>query len=298
MYESIMSWFTKSKKNITCNKCGNINFYNDRIIEHHVCTNCATHNKIPIEYRIKQLFEEDSVVLYNEDKRPRDILNFVDSKKYTQRIKDSINKTKFQSAVVTGYAQINDLTINFAILNFEFMGGSLGSVEGEKIAQCILNAIKYKTPVLIISSSGGARMQESSISLMQMAKTSAALRKLSHVGLPYVSLLTNPTMGGVSASFAFLGDLIIAEPGATIGFAGQRVIQQTIQAKLPEDFQTAEYLLEHGLIDDIIERKIQKDYLYRVFSTFCCNENEKQLIENRLEVDKVLEDNINNVNSK
>jgi acetyl-CoA carboxylase carboxyl transferase subunit beta len=293
-----MSWFSKSKKNITCNKCGNINFYVDRIREYHVCANCGTHNKIPIEYRIKQLFEEDSVTLYNEDKRPKDILNFVDSKKYTQRIKDSINKTKFQSAVVTGYGKIGDITVNFSILNFEFMGGSLGSVEGEKITQCILKAIKYKTPVLIISSSGGARMQESSISLMQMAKTSAALRKLSHVGLPYVSFLTNPTMGGVSASFAFLGDLIVAEPGATIGFAGQRVIQQTIQSKLPDNFQTAEYLLEHGLIDDIVERKNQKDYLRRVFSTFCFNENDTKLIENRLEVDKVLEDNINNVVSK
>jgi len=297
MYESLKNWFTNSKKNITCNKCGNINFYNDRISEHHVCTNCQTHNKIPIEYRIKQLFEEDSVFLYNEDKRPKDILKFVDSKKYSQRIKDSIKKTDFQSAVVTGYGKINDLTVNFAILNFEFMGGSLGSVEGEKITQCILKAMKFKTPVLIISSSGGARMQESSISLMQMAKTSAALRKLSHTGLPYVSLLTNPTMGGVSASFAFLGDLIIAEPGATIGFAGKRVIQQTIQAELPLGFQTAEYLLEHGLIDDIIERKNQKHYLYTVFNTFCFNEESEDKQEERMEVDKVIEDNINNVTS-
>jgi len=269
MYDTILSWFKNAEtKNITCKKCGRISFYQDRIDNFHVCTECGTHNKYPIDIRINDLFDKDTFVEYNADLKPIDFLTFKDSKKYSDRIKENIKKTKQNSAVITGYGKINNITTNFAILNFDFMGGSLGSIEGKKITDAIEFALKYETPMVIVSSSGGARMQESSISLMQMAKTSAALKKLSNKKLPYISLLTNPTMGGVSASFAFLGDLIIAEPEAIIGFAGQRVIKQTIQTDLPKGFQTAEYLLEHGLIDDIISRDKQKDYITRVFNMF------------------------------
>ncbi|PKN14392.1 MAG: acetyl-CoA carboxylase, carboxyltransferase subunit beta, partial [Deltaproteobacteria bacterium HGW-Deltaproteobacteria-24] len=190
--------------------------------------------------------------------KPTDPLKFVDKKSYKKRLEEALSKTNRSSSVVSGECKINGISAQIAIFDFSFMGGSLGSVEGEKIVRAIDRAIEKKQGVVIISASGGARMQESTFALMQMAKTSAALKKLDAAKLPYISVLTDPTMGGVSASFALLGDIIMAEPGALVGFAGQRVIKQTIGADLPEGFQRAEFLLEHGSIDMVVNRKDMK----------------------------------------
>ncbi|MBR0071889.1 MAG: acetyl-CoA carboxylase, carboxyltransferase subunit beta, partial [Campylobacter sp.] len=186
---------------------------------------------------------------------------FVDKKSYKKRILEGEEKTGTKSAVVAGEGKIDGKSVQLVVFDFRFMGGSLGSVEGEKIVRAANRAIEKKEPLIIISASGGARMQESTFSLMQMSKTSAAMKMLANAKIPYISILTDPTMGGVSASFAWLGDIIIAEPGALIGFAGQRVIKQTIGADLPEGFQTAEFLLEHGLIDAIVPRREHKKFL-------------------------------------
>ena len=184
-----------------------------------------------------------------------DFLQFKDSKSYQERINAALAKGGSKDAIICGEGNIEGTPVQIAIFDFSFMGGSMGSVVGEKITRAIERAIDRHTPVIIISASGGARMQESILSLMQMAKTSVALAKLREKGLPYISILTDPTTGGVTASFAMLGDINIAEPKALIGFAGPRVIEQTIRQKLPEGFQRAEYLLDHGMIDVIVQRK-------------------------------------------
>jgi acetyl-CoA carboxylase carboxyl transferase subunit beta len=190
---------------------------------------------------------------------PIDPLKFVDKKSYKKRIEESEKKTGKHSSVISGECTINGTPVQLVVFDFQFMGGSLGSVEGEKIVRGVHRALKKRQGFIIVSASGGARMQESTFSLLQMSKTSAALKKLSDNGLPFISILTDPTMGGVSASFAMLGDIIIAEPGALIGFAGQRVIKQTIGTDLPEGFQRAEFLLEKGFLDMIVSRKKMKD---------------------------------------
>ena len=206
------------------------------------------------EERIKLLADEGTFVEHDKNLEPNDPLHFVDKKSYKKRIEENYKKTGRKSSVISGECKINGIPTQLVVFDFAFMGGSLGSVEGEKIARAVQRAIKTATGVVIVSTSGGARMQESTFSLMQMAKTSAALASLAEHHLPYISILTDPTFGGVSASFAFLGDFIIAEPGAMIGFAGPRVIKQTIGEDLPEGFQRAEFLLEHGLIDMVVKR--------------------------------------------
>lgn len=233
-----------------------------------VCPKCNYHMRISADERIKLLSDEGSFIEYDANLEAIDPLKFVDSKSYKKRLSEGESKTGRKSSVISGECEINSLKTQLVVFDFSFMGGSLGSVEGEKIVRAIQRAITSKTPLVIVSASGGARMQESTYSLMQMSKTSAALKLLSKEKLPYISILTNPTMGGVSASFAWLGDLIIAEPEALVGFAGARVIKQTIGADLPEGFQKAEFLLEHGLIDAIVERGEQKQYLSDVLKFF------------------------------
>ncbi len=220
-----------------------------------VCPVCDYHFRRNARPRIEQLFDEGSFEELFAEIRPTDPLEFVDTESYKDRIERAHAKTGLNDAVVTGLAKIKGHKIATAIMDFDFMGGSMGSVVGEKVTRIIEKAIELRLPVLAITSSGGARMQESALSLMQMAKTSCAVSRLDDEGLLYINLLTEPTFGGVTASFGMLGDIIIAEQGARIGFAGRRVIEQTIRQKLPSDFQTAEYLLKYGQVDVVAKRK-------------------------------------------
>jgi len=239
---------------VKCPACGAISFYKEVQKQHNTCPKCGYHFRMGAEERIKLLADEGSFVEYDKNLEPNDPLQFVDKKSYKKRIEENYKKTGRKSSVISGECTINGIPTQLVVFDFNFMGGSLGSVEGEKIARAVMRAIEKKQGLVIVSTSGGARMQESTFSLMQMAKTSAALASLAEHNLPYISVLTDPTFGGVSASFAFLGDFILAEPGAMIGFAGPRVIKQTIGEELPEGFQRAEFLLEHGLIDMVVKR--------------------------------------------
>ncbi len=224
------------------------------------------HFPIPSRDRIRHLVDEDSFEEKDSDLAPMDPLEFKDSVEYKERLDKYQKKTGLNDAVVCGTAKIHDIPISLAVMEFAFAGGSMGSVVGEKITRAIERALHLKIPCIVISSSGGARMQEGILSLMQMAKTSAALARLSKAKLPFVSVLTFPTTGGVTASFASLGDVIIAEPGALVGFAGARVIKETTKQDLPEGFQSAEFLLEKGLIDKIVSRTEMRDYLRGLLS--------------------------------
>ena len=219
-----------------------------------VCPVCDYHFRINARTRINQLFDKDSFEELFKNIRPTDPLNFIDTVSYADRLEKAHAKTGLDEAVITGIASIEGHKVATAVMDFEFMGGSMGSVVGEKVTRIIEEAIKRRLPVLVITSSGGARMQESALSLMQMAKTSCAVARLDEAGLLYINLLTEPTFGGITASFGTLGDIIIAEQGARIGFAGRRVIEQTIRQKLPADFQTAEYLLKYGQVDLVSKR--------------------------------------------
>ena len=219
-----------------------------------VCPVCDYHFRINARTRINQLFDKDSFEELFKNIRPTDPLNFVDTVSYADRLEKAHAKTGLDEAVITGIASIEGHKVATAVMDFEFMGGSMGSVVGEKVTRIIEEAIKRRLPVLVITSYGGARMQESALSLMQMAKTSCAVARLDEAGLLYINLLTEPTFGGITASFGTLGDIIIAEQGARIGFAGRRVIEQTIRQKLPADFQTAEYLLKYGQVDLVSKR--------------------------------------------
>jgi acetyl-CoA carboxylase carboxyl transferase subunit beta len=218
------------------------------------------------EVRINLLADKDTFVEFDSELASIDPLKFTDKKSYKKRVIEAEKKTGKKSSVVSGECKIDGIPTQLVVFDFKFMGGSLGSVEGEKIVRAAHRAIEKKHALIIVSASGGARMQESTFSLLQMSKTSAALKRVSRNGLPFISILTDPTMGGVSASFAMLGDVIIAEPGALIGFAGQRVIKQTIGAELPEGFQRSEFLLEHGFLDMLVKRENMKktvsDLLY------------------------------------
>ncbi len=243
---------------IKCDNCQSLMYYKEIRNRNYVCPKCKYHMRIGQKERIALLADEGSFVEFDADLVPVDPLKFVDKKSYKKRISENKEKTSRVSAVVSGECTMDGIPVQLVVFDFKFMGGSLGSVEGEKIVRAVHRAIEKRQAVIIVSASGGARMQESTFSLMQMAKTSAALKRLDQEGLPYISVLTDPTMGGVSTSFAMLGDIIIAEPGALIGFAGQRVIKQTIGAELPEGFQRSEFLLEHGLIDMIVQRSAMK----------------------------------------
>jgi len=253
---------------VKCPECESLMFFKEVENKHHVCPKCNFHMRIGANKRIELICDEGSFVEYDQELHPTDPLEFVDKKSYKKRLEDAFNKTGKTSSVVAGEAQINGLAVQLVVFDFSFMGGSLGSVEGEKIVRACNRALEKRQGVIIVSASGGARMQESTFSLMQMAKTSAALKKLDNAGLPFISILTDPTFGGVSASFAFLGDIIMAEPGAIIGFAGARVIKQTIGKDLPDGFQKSEFLLEHGSIDMVVDRNDMKQTLYDLFKLF------------------------------
>jgi len=244
---------------IKCPACNAISFYKEVQKEFNTCPKCGYHFRMNAEERIKQLCDEGTFIELDQNLEPNDPLHFVDKKSYKKRIEENYKKTNRKSSAISGECKINGIPTQIVVFDFAFMGGSLGSVEGEKIVRAVNRAIDKNQGLVIVSTSGGARMQESTFSLMQMAKTSAALASLAEHNLPYISILTDPTFGGVSASFAFLGDFIIAEPGAIIGFAGPRVIKQTIGEDLPEGFQRAEFLLEHGLIDMVIKRNELKN---------------------------------------
>ena len=246
---------------VKCDSCHSLMYYKEVEANFNVCPKCGFHMRLAADKRIAMICDEGSFVELDTKIKPVDPIKFVDKKSYKKRISENEEKTGRSSAVICGEAKIDGMNVQLAVFDFSFMGGSLGSVEGEKIVRAVKRSLDKKQPLIIVSASGGARMQESTFSLMQMSKTSAALKLLDEAKVPYISVLTDPTMGGVSASFAWLGDVIIAEPGALIGFAGQRVIKQTIGADLPEGFQRSEFLLEHGLIDAIVERKEHKQFL-------------------------------------
>ncbi|WP_291949651.1 acetyl-CoA carboxylase, carboxyltransferase subunit beta [Campylobacter sp.] len=246
---------------IKCTSCHALMYYKEIEASYNVCPKCNFHMRLSPLKRIDLLSDEGTFIEMDKDLQATDPLKFVDSKSYKKRLAENEEKTGRKSAVISGECKIDGIDTQLVVFDFSFMGGSLGSVEGEKILRAIERAINKRTPIVIVSASGGARMQESTYSLMQMSKTSAALKLLAEEKLPYISILTDPTMGGVSASFAWLGDIIMAEPGALVGFAGARVIKQTIGTDLPEGFQKAEFLLEHGLIDTIIERNEHKKFV-------------------------------------
>jgi acetyl-CoA carboxylase carboxyl transferase subunit beta len=265
-----MSWFTKERASIErsggnkvtfpdgmwvkCPGCSETLLSKDIEANLQVCPKCGHHYRISARKRLEALLDDGVWQEYDADVTSVDFLQFKDAKSYQDRIDTALAKGGSKDAVICVEGSIEELPVQVSCFDFSFMGGSMGSVVGEKITRSIERGLQKCQPVIIISASGGARMQESILSLMQMAKTSAALAKLKRAGIPFVSLLTDPTTGGVTASFAMLGDINISEPKALIGFAGPRVIEQTIRQKLPEGFQRAEYLLDHGMIDAIIPR--------------------------------------------
>jgi acetyl-CoA carboxylase carboxyl transferase subunit beta len=275
-----MGWFRKDKAPMAqaedkkvkvpeglwtkCQNCGETIYSKEVEKNLNVCPKCNHHFRLTAGKRLALVLDEGSFVEHDANMVSVDFLEFKDSKSYQDRIDAAVAKGGSKDAVICGAGQIEGTPVQVAVFDFSFMGGSMGSVVGEKITRAIERGIQQRTPVLIFSASGGARMQESILSLMQMAKTAAALAKLRELGLPYISVLTDPTTGGVTASFAMLGDINMAEPKALIGFAGPRVIEQTIRQKLPEGFQRAEYLLEHGMVDVIVERKDMREKLSQI----------------------------------
>ena len=265
---SILDWFNKKEKNrshnerldipedlwVKCFNCKDTLFLKDLEANKKVCTKCNYHFRLSPEERIELVLDEDTFKEYGAGLSPVDVLSFKDTKSYPDRIKQAKHKTKKNDAITIGTGLLEGQPVNIGIMDFSYMGGSMGSVVGEKITRMVEKAIENKYPVLLFTASGGARMQEGILSLMQMAKTSSALQKLSQESVPYISIVCDPTTGGTSASFAMLGDINLAEPGALISFAGARVIEQTIRQKLPKGFQRAEFLLEHGMLDDVVER--------------------------------------------
>lgn len=262
---------------VKCPKCTALMYFKEVEAHQHVCPKCNHHFRISAQERIDSIVDKDSFVEHDMSLAPVDPLKFSDKKSYKKRIDEAKAKTGKTSSVMSGSCTIGRNPVEIAVFDFSFMGGSLGSVEGEKIVRCINRAIEKECGFIIVSASGGARMQESTYSLLQMSKTSAALNRLHQKGLPFISILTDPTMGGVSASFAMLGDIIMAEPGALIGFAGQRVIKQTVGVDLPEGFQRSEFLLEHGLIDMIVDREEMHQTLSDLFKFFKKENNQEIL---------------------
>lgn len=282
-----MAWFTRQKpsleggtpenseKNVRteglwqkCDACGQI-IWRKAVEEHlQVCPQCGHHFRIGAAERLQQLFDDGVYVTHDPNLHSSDPLHFVDSKPYSQRLAEMSRATQLPDAVICASGSLNGRPVHICALELKFIGGSMGAVVGEKITRSIERCMAEKVPLIIISASGGARMQEGTISLMQLAKLSAALMRLDEARLPYVSVLTDPTTGGVTASFAMLGDLNIAEPGALIGFAGPRVIEQTIRQKLPEGFQRSEFLLEHGFLDAVVKRTDLKSYIANALNFF------------------------------
>ncbi|MBI5183302.1 MAG: acetyl-CoA carboxylase carboxyltransferase subunit beta [Nitrospinae bacterium] len=253
---------------IRCDRCREIIYISEFENNAKVCPRCNYHYRISAMERIRLLLDEGSFQESDRDMVSTDPLRFKDTMKYKDRLKKASKKTNLKDAIVCGAGTINRHNIEICVFEFEFMGGSMGSVVGEKIARGIERSIHKNVPILIVSCSGGARMQEGILSLMQLAKTSAALARLSDARIPFLSILTDPTTGGVTASVAMLGDIIIAEPEALICFAGPRVIEQTIKQKLPDGFQRSEFLLEHGFVDMIVHRKDMKSTISKILDFF------------------------------
>lgn len=268
---SLFDWFANRKKTglvsqdrhereiadglwTKCDRCDVLTYTKDLKLNQMVCPECGFHNRVFSGARIEQLIDEGTWSPLDTQIAPKDPLEFRDRKAYSDRIRDTQAKTKLVDGVQTGIGNINGETAALGVMDFRFMGGSMGSVVGEKLARLIERATADQLPVFIVCASGGARMQEGMLSLMQMAKISAALERHREARLLYIPILTHPTTGGVTASFAMLGDIILAEPEATIGFAGRRVVEQTVREKLPDGFQTSEYLLHHGFVDKIVPR--------------------------------------------
>lgn len=276
---SLFDWFANRKKSTSpisqerqereiadglwtkCEACGVVAYTKDLRANQMVCRDCGHHIRIYSNERIRQLIDTNTWMPMDEGVRPTDPLQFRDRKSYRDRLRDTQEKTSLVDAVNTGVGQLEGERVALGVMDFRFMGGSMGSVVGEKLTRLIERATLDRLPVIIICASGGARMQEGMLSLMQMAKISAALERHREARLLYIPVLTHPTTGGVTASFAMLGDIILAEPKATIGFAGKRVIEQTLREKLPEGFQTSEYLLQHGFVDAIVPRTNLKSTL-------------------------------------
>ena len=256
---------------VKCQGCNEIIYKKELERNLDVCPKCNYHFRINSASRIKIIFDEGTFVRLFDDLKPDDILDFKDTKKYKDRLKEDYKRTGLFDAAVAGYGLIEKIEAASIFFDFNFMGGSMGRVVGEKITRTFEYAIEKKLPVIIFTSSGGARMHEGIFSLMQMAKTIAVISEYEKTHLPYISVLTDPTTGGVSASFASIGDVMIAEPKALIGFAGPRVIEKTIHQNLPEGFQRAEYLLEHGMIDMIVERKDIKSTLKNLLTLLINN---------------------------
>ena len=281
---SIFDWFAKQEKSeppiqqqqqereiadglwTKCEACTALTYTKDLKTNQLVCTECGHHFRVESSERVAQLIDHQTWKPLDEHLHPTDPLKFCDRKPYSDRLKDTQEKTGLIDAVQTGTGLIDGLPLALGVMDFRFMGGSMGSVVGEKLCRLIEHATEERLPVVIICASGGARMQEGMLSLMQMAKISGALERHREAKLLYIPVLTHPTTGGVTASFAMLGDIIIAEPNATIGFAGRRVIEQTLREKLPDGFQTSEYLLKHGFVDAIVSRTQLKKTLAQLIS--------------------------------
>jgi acetyl-CoA carboxylase carboxyl transferase subunit beta len=283
----LMAWFNRQKppidgeppddgeKNVRteglwqkCDSCGQIIWRKAVEEGQQICPKCGHHFRISAAERLTQLFDDGVYTVHDAHLQSSNPLNFVDSKPYSQRLEEMQSTTQLPDAVICGSGLLNNRKIQICALELKFIGGSMGAVVGEKITRAVERCIQERTPLVIVSASGGARMQEGTISLMQLAKLSAVLMRLDEAALPYISVLTDPTTGGVTASFAMLGDLNIAEPGALIGFAGPRVIEQTIRQKLPEGFQRSEFLLEHGFLDAVVKRTELKSYIANALNFF------------------------------
>jgi acetyl-CoA carboxylase carboxyl transferase subunit beta len=292
---SLFDWFADRRKNAPvvrtskgpepdegdglwskCPECGQVVYRKDLLANASVCASCGHHNRIDSAERIRQIVDEGSFEALDSDLSPTDPLAFKDRRSYADRIRDSQNATGLRDAVVTGLGRLEGMPLALGVMDFRFMGGSMGSVVGEKLTRLIEEATARRWPLLIVCASGGARMQEGMLSLMQMAKISGALERHRAAELLYVPLLTHPTTGGVTASFAMLGDLILAEPKALIGFAGRRVIEQTLREKLPEGFQTAEYLRDHGFVDVIVARPQLRSILATLLQLHGAGQRQRQ----------------------
>lgn len=251
---------------VKCPSCDAVLYSADLESNHHVCPKCAHHLRITARRRLELLLDADGRLEIGQDVQPMDALKFRDSRKYPDRLSEASKATGESDALVVMSGSIRSIPAVVACFEFEFMGGSMGSVVGERFARGVQAAVDQRMPFVSVAASGGARMQEGLLSLMQMAKTTAALSRLAELRLPYISVLTDPTMGGVSASFCFLGDVVIAEPKALIGFAGPRVIEQTVREKLPEGFQRSEFLLAKGAIDMIVDRRQMREEIARLLA--------------------------------
>ena len=256
---------------VRCPNCNQMLFSKELKDSHYVCTACGHHLRLYVEKRFKLLFDDEKYTLVNLPSVQDDPLKFKDIQKYADRLKSNRKKTGCEDAIQVARGKIGKIDSVVAAMDFSFMGGSMGIAVGEGIVKAAKLALKDKQPLITVAASGGARMQEGMLSLMQMARTTAAINELKEAGIPFISILTDPTTGGVSASFAMLGDVKIAEKGCLIGFAGQRVIEQTIHEKLPEGFQRAEYLLEHGMVDMVVDRAHMKEELVKVLSVLTAN---------------------------